>query len=230
LGALEPVLPSTSDASDAELASRVPCRHRKVRPVIPSPPVPASNQVLENPTLDVTPTVTPDNQNRRLRPELLKEIRSHLPDSYAFTMEACTDNAGKNCVLGSGVARCSLSKSFFFADLKGHHIWMNLPFTGCSPFIEHYKQQKLLHPEISCVLILPERSVGNDLVQDWTLLHTFPIGTKVFQAPNRKGHFVNMLPTYFPVKVWFDPPRSPSLLPLADFCTVPVPLLYCLAS
>jgi len=168
--------PSTSSPKEPSRHNRVAkpsCRYvTQVKP--PCMPVPADNQVLVNPSVTVkaskgdTPTTgtignteavpeaeamprqAADTQNRRIRPDVLKQIKGMLPTKHSFTMEACTDKDGWNCVLGPGVARCSLNKSFLSADLKGHHIWLNPPFTGCTPFIEHYKEQKKLHPEISC--------------------------------------------------------------------------------
>ena len=164
------------------------------------------------------PAAAAANQNRRVTSATLARIRKLLPQGHSFTMEACTDNSGSNCVLGPGVARCSLDSSFLSADLKGHHIWLNPPFSAVTPFIDHYLEQKRLHPEISCVLVLPDLSVGNALVSEWTLLHTFPRSSKVFAAPDKKGHFRPMRPCPFPVKVWYDPPvvSAPTLSPLSD--------------
>ena len=161
------------------------------------------------------------NQNRRVRPDVLLKIRGLVP--HEFTLEACSDVEGANAVLG-GVTRCSIRDSFMGMDLRGHHIWMNPPFSNSIPFIKHYIEQKAKCGAMSCVVMLPQGSKGAKLVHDWQKLVTFPVGSFLFQSPSKKdpSKFVNMKGCPFAVDVWYDPPTASHLCPVGD-CVESIP-------
>ena len=95
------------------------------------------------------------------------------------------------------------------ADLSGHHAWVNPPFDNIPKIIAHYKQCKIASPQnTSGVFVLPDWRGVTELCKGMRLLKQYPVGTRLFTAPNPTGNGRHLMPgVRWRVNVFYDPPR-----------------------
>jgi len=102
---------------------------------------------------------------------------------------------------------CSKEDSFCLQDLKGERLWLNAPFKEMKRFLEHYWQQKKLHSgNVSGTFVVPYRPQASwwPLVEQMTLVRTWPAGTQLFSMPDGKGGRKSCEPCHFEVHVYHD--------------------------
>jgi hypothetical protein len=138
-------------------------------------------------TRDVIPSASTDShissEDRRFIPSEFEKLKAKLPQ-ISFTLDACANPDGSNAICGSF---CSIVNSFLTKDLANQMIWLNPPYNRAREFLSHYQQQKLLHPEISAVIVLPKwRSLADHpLYRQLQLLYTYPKGYHLYDAAYR---------------------------------------------
>ena len=142
-------------------------------------------------------------------PEIWRAVQSL--SGTKFTLDACCDVRGDNKLCNDYCAPLP-GRDFFETNLSGHHLWMNAPFKGLRTFVSRYLAQKQKSPAdtSACILVpcRPRDKVVHNMLQHTRVLTEYPAGSVLFSAPDEHGCRRVMPPCPFPVKVYFDPPRS----------------------
>ncbi len=109
---------------------------------------------------------------------------------YQFTVDACSDAKGRNAQLGK---YCSRKNSCVYNPWDGETVWCNAPFSSdqirVSEIQRHFKLCKSRNRQTSACFILPyfpgaewEKKLMS--IDDMTLHHIYPRGSKLFFAPD----------------------------------------------
>jgi hypothetical protein len=146
------------------------------------------------------------NSDRALLPVHFKMLEQKT--SKNFTMDACANVNGDNALCAKF---CSATDSFLQADISNEHVWCNPPFIMLEDCLQHYRQQKQLHPNtVSGCFLMPTKAVNRlaPLLTGMVLLHTFSKGTTLFEGPRSDGTRAVLPPCPFSVSVYWDRPVS----------------------
>jgi RNase H-like domain found in reverse transcriptase/Reverse transcriptase (RNA-dependent DNA polymerase)/Aspartyl protease len=144
--------------------------------------------------------------------ERFEEIQSQVGP---FTIDACADVEGTNAQVPN---YCSRNRSVFDADLAGHNVWCNGPFSLIQELLNHYRACKARDPSnTSAVFVVPRWEKSSwymELMRDWVCLRVFEAGSVLFSAPlehqgsERSGKRRLLPPTPWGVCIFYDPPTN----------------------
>ena len=127
-------------------------------------------------------------------------------------MDAAADDAGLNAHVP--VYR-SKSSPFEASDVSGENLWANFPFSRLEEMLRHYKDCKKKAPTTTSGMFVVPVWPGTDwwpLLEDMEIVKEYPPGTYLFTAApeQRDQPRVNLGPTRWPVRLYYDAPAVPT--------------------
>lgn len=126
--------------------------------------------------------------------------------SRTFTLDAFSNSSGSNALCKDFL---SPDKSYFQADLAGHHLWINAPFPLLHDTLHRYREEKNKNPHTTsaCFLVPKWPSSWRPLLTGMRKLLEYPIGYPLFELPPDQRRGLSPLRGIpWPVEIYYDPP------------------------
>ena len=153
-------------------------------------------------------SAAPSTDDRMLLPRYFQQVERQI--QRQFTLDACANPSGDNALVPGNF--CSTERSFLKEQLTDQCVWINPPFTQVYDFVDYYVKQKAEHPQLSACILVPKwgrpQHTGLKRMQ---LVKQFSASTRLFTKPNPDGTRTLMNGVPWPILVYYDLPRAPSM-------------------
>ena len=145
--------------------------------------------------------------DRMFDPTEFEKIQTAL--GRKFTLEAAANADSSNSLVPDNY--CSPARPFDQAQVAGHTVWCNPPFSQATEFLEHYCIEKQKDPaRTSGCFVLPAWPMATftRFLKGMSLVKQYPRGTRLFYAVNAEtGEREKMAGVPWPINVWYDAPK-----------------------